>query len=814
MFSLSFDSEEQLELTHSSDCHKQQSIIRNSPCNTIVQTAKYKNNTNNKDDLSTDIFYDALSQNSLDSKQRNEEESKRQIDSWDEVSIQNLPEYFVRQQNVNTSLTGACGEAKTVCEFNQMCRDELDNLRKLNDSPKNDDFDGGGDRQRAFSDGDEHLREHNHAKISLGKNSTQDSKKPRANTLNTSMSKSKRTAFRYLSVKPNSIDNDVDPKSKANTWPEKVSRNSVKSVNAENSQVFDKFEMSEESHGDVDDNCIYDADDAPNPIEHVPEIIHEKPSIASTVTNGSSNSPDETSRLSFEIGDEALINPVDKQIMELNLTHELTNTGSEDESSKNTDDHSLEANEGVRQKTKQGFKKIFHGIEKAYKNVKNKAEAKHHEKKEAENDTDNDTDDVNINDNIKIKHNSARLNKAPHDFEKLHLVQTLRIPENLQAIIWAMKFSHCGKFLACAGKNQKITVYVLKSYYDHYKTIFNQYNCKIETESSLDSIETYIDPESETKSEDSPSSVFHPTPFIIYSGHEDDILDISWSRDLFLISASSDKTVRLWHIYKQDCLCCFVHKSIISSICFHPKDDRFFVSACLSGQLRLWSIDEKKIVRWNEINRNQSPNCFITAICFCQEGKTIAVGTYDGKCVLFQTDHLKYYSLINAKSRHRNSKNNKITGIEVLHNDENKILITTNDSRIRLYDLRDLSMVCKYKGFSNSIVHIKASLSPDDKYIICGSENKWTYIWKTNHHSSLIAQATGRRDRNPYYERIKAHNNAVTCALFAPHPSLIYDELSSNKRNSILSRSACDGYAICSTAGCEGVIKVFINKVV
>ena len=149
------------------------------------------------------------------------------------------------------------------------------------------------------------------------------------------------------------------------------------------------------------------------------------------------------------------------------------------------------------------------------------------------------------------------------------------------------------------------------------------------------------------------------------------------------------------HIYKQDCLCCFVHKSIISSICFHPKDDRFFVSACLSGQLRLWSIDEKKIVRWNEINRNQSPNCFVTAICFCQEGKTIAVGTYDGKCVLYQTDvnnfvfkqsrlqtktfflifkqHLKYYSLINAKSRHRNSKNNKITGIEVLHNDENKV---------------------------------------------------------------------------------------------------------------------------------------------
>ena len=67
--------------------------------------------------------------------------------------------------------------------------------------------------------------------------------------------------------------------------------------------------------------------------------------------------------------------------------------------------------------------------------------------------------------------------------------------------------------------------------------------------------------------------------------------------------------------------------------------------------------------------------------------------------------------MINVRStRGRNSKGSKITGIEVLNNDENKILITSNDSRIRLYDLRDLSLVCKYRGFSNSTVHIKASL--------------------------------------------------------------------------------------------------------
>jgi WD40 repeat protein len=104
------------------------------------------------------------------------------------------------------------------------------------------------------------------------------------------------------------------------------------------------------------------------------------------------------------------------------------------------------------------------------------------------------------------------------------------------------------------------------------------------------------------------------------------------------LSASSDKTVRLWHIYKSDCLCCFYHSSIISTISFHPKDDRYFVSACLAGKLRLWNISEKKVIHWNELTNRENGSNFITAICFCQSGKTIAVGTYDGKCILYQTE--------------------------------------------------------------------------------------------------------------------------------------------------------------------------------
>jgi WD40 repeat protein len=111
-------------------------------------------------------------------------------------------------------------------------------------------------------------------------------------------------------------------------------------------------------------------------------------------------------------------------------------------------------------------------------------------------------------------------------------------------------------------------------------------------------------------------------------------------KNLFLLSASSDNTVRLWHMYKSESLCCFYHSSIITAISFHPKNDRLFVSACSGGKLRLWSIAEKKVLRFNDlgVKCETNNNLIISAICFCQSGKTLCVGTYTGLCVLYQTE--------------------------------------------------------------------------------------------------------------------------------------------------------------------------------
>ena len=47
---------------------------------------------------------------------------------------------------------------------------------------------------------------------------------------------------------------------------------------------------------------------------------------------------------------------------------------------------------------------------------------------------------------------------------------------------------------------------------------------------------------------DKSHQVFMERPFCQYSGHTSDLLDVSWSKNYFILTSSMDKTVRLWHI--------------------------------------------------------------------------------------------------------------------------------------------------------------------------------------------------------------------------------------------------------------------------
>ncbi|KFX90108.1 hypothetical protein V490_06648, partial [Pseudogymnoascus sp. VKM F-3557] len=149
--------------------------------------------------------------------------------------------------------------------------------------------------------------------------------------------------------------------------------------------------------------------------------------------------------------------------------------------------------------------------------------------------------------------------------------------------VWTTEFSLDGKYLAAAGQDTVVRVWSVIA------TAGERAAHEAEEE------------QSEGTGAPLSAPVFRSKPVREFEGHGATVLDLSWSKNNFLLSSSMDKTVRLWHVSRAECLCTFKHRDFVTSIAFHPRDDRFFLAGSLDSVLRLWSIPDKAVAFWNQL---------------------------------------------------------------------------------------------------------------------------------------------------------------------------------------------------------------------
>jgi WD40 repeat protein len=209
----------------------------------------------------------------------------------------------------------------------------------------------------------------------------------------------------------------------------------------------------------------------------------------------------------------------------------------------------------------------------------------------------------------------------------------------------------------------------------------------------------------------------------------------------------------------------FYHADFVTAVSFHPIEDKYFVSGSFDRKLRIWNIPDHCVVEWA-----QTAN-IITAATFSPNGKMAVAGLFNGQCVFYLTEGLRYFTQVDCRNRSgKFKKGKKVTGLK-FSPDRKRILITTNDSRIRLYDIYDYSCVAKFKGLQNEELQIRASFSDDGETVICGSEDGDVLLWRTAHEGGGGADraAVGHAlERNESFEYFRAHNTTVTTAQFVP----------------------------------------------
>jgi len=461
---------------------------------------------------------------------------------------------------------------------------------------------------------------------------------------------------------------------------------------------------------------------------------------------------------------------------------------------------------------------------------------------------------------------SPTQNATDSSFNPMLLVKTIQA-HNGPA--WCAAFSKDGSFLATGGEDGNVTIWSVspKSAKLHPKGVQNrggenQNGDQNNDEKSAPLSFIGLGPELATNLE-----IISSEPVQRFRDHTADVIDLSWSHTNFLLTASVDKSVRLYHFSKSNCLHLFKHANLVASVDFHPFDDRYFISGGLDKKLRLWNITDGRgrVKDWA-----QAPEV-ITSTRFTPDGKYAVAGLLRGQVYLYEADGLKYYTQIACRNRSgKNRKGKKVTGISFLREADDKsersgeernpslterlsetgrsvanlvatkvlgnpvalstrrtdrMLVSTNDSRVRLYGLNDFCMIRKYKGHTNNSMQIRARASESGSHIACGSESGHCFIWDVDPNknrlkkSMINKQIQSTKDKTKstnYFEASKASLPIVTDTLFFPTNTVRESLLTSKEMLPLsLGMDRIDddfSSAAILTLDYDGTIRVFIRK--
>ncbi|XP_022773788.1 transcription initiation factor TFIID subunit 5-like [Durio zibethinus] len=326
--------------------------------------------------------------------------------------------------------------------------------------------------------------------------------------------------------------------------------------------------------------------------------------------------------------------------------------------------------------------------------------------------------------NIKV-HKTNRMMVQPNKKGYMEFTALYMGPE-IQAhkgFIWTMKFSPDGQYLASGGEDGVVRIWHVTSTHASSKPFMADGIMVRKMDkgkfgfSRKNPIPSPVIPCKNFQMEESPMQEFH--------GHASDVLDLAWSSTNCLVSSSMDKTVRLWQVGCNQCLNVFHHSNYVTCIQFNPIDDNYFISGSIDGKVRIWGVSDKRVVHWVDVRD------IITAICYRPDGKEFVVGSITGTCHFYEASSNNFYlgGRDNIHGRKKTS-GNKITSIQFFRGESHKVMITSEDSKLRIFDGVDI--VRKFKGLLKSGSQMSASFNSTGRHIISVGEDCHVYVWNYN----------------------------------------------------------------------------------
>ncbi|CAM9541362.1 unnamed protein product, partial [Chrysoparadoxa australica] len=332
-------------------------------------------------------------------------------------------------------------------------------------------------------------------------------------------------------------------------------------------------------------------------------------------------------------------------------------------------------------------------------------------------------------------------NKHRPEFGSLVPLQEI---EAHDGAIWCSEFDSTNRLLATGGQDEKLKIWRV---------------------AGIDTEEQEVDGEVHLVEVLVPQ-ILCKEPVAVLEGHRADVVSLDWLGNNRIISASLDRSVRLWDIMTGECLHIFAHPRAVIKVVSHPTNHQFFLTCCADKVIRVWNTAKSRVVHQKKCTSMP------TTVAFTKNALSVAIGYKNGTVNIYEAKSMTLgVTLSTATDMTHKSP---VTGI-TFHDQGQQMLVSTRNNKLKVYDCssyrsgkmnmlhgaKDLERVSKLKGLLNECLQISANFSEDGRYVVSGSEDGYVYIWENMKLTTQIDEA------EPSYERFPLGSLDGICATVA-----------------------------------------------
>jgi WD40 repeat protein len=230
-----------------------------------------------------------------------------------------------------------------------------------------------------------------------------------------------------------------------------------------------------------------------------------------------------------------------------------------------------------------------------------------------------------------------------------------------------------------------------------------------------------------------------------FQGHEDSVWSVAFSpQGDTIVSASSDKTVRLWDLQGNPIGKPFQgHENSVLSVAFSPQGDTI-VSASHDKTVRLWDLQGNPIGKPFQGHEDS-----VWSVAFSPQGDTIVSASADKTVRLWDLQG-------NPIGKPFQGHENYVLSVAFSPQGDT-IVSASHDKTVRLWDLQGNPIGKPFQGHEDSVLSV--AFSPQGDTIVSASADKTVRLWDLQ--------------GNPIGKPFQGHENSVLSVAFSPQGDTI-----------------------------------------